>query len=406
MDANLLHNYRQIIQALNIPVNMFGTDYSNISRVDHELRQRIAPQQGYVRFKEVFERKSSSDEILRVRDSFRLNYYFFNAPDFSEDGKKFICIGPLIREELTDDEISRIMKTHRLPQTIYKDMLSFYNNITVYENLAGLERVLILITSALFQRPVDIGVLPEKVLEIELPGSSPSKVSLQISDTVESMYLLENQMMDAVSIGDAETAKRLFRMQEQLTFRPRYTANPLRYAKNRFIVFNVLLRKAIEKGGVHPIFIDQISASFSHKIETCTSETELNRTFPENMINDYCDLVKKQTGRSYHPLIQNCILYIQQHYAENTGLSELAVANFVSRQYLSTLFKKETGKTLTAYIQECQMQHAAELLSDSSYPVTKVAGMCGYDNTAYFTKIFRKYYGVTPSQYRKSPEKT
>lgn len=94
--------------------------------------------------------------------------------------------------------------------------------------------------------------------------------------------------------------------------------------KKRMLVFNVLLRKAIEKGGVHPIYIDNLSGRYANKIEACMSETEWQLNFPNEMIDAYCDLIKSQTVPNYHPLIQNCILYIEQHYAEMPNLSSLA----------------------------------------------------------------------------------
>lgn len=396
-------NYLQVIHAMNLPASLYGTDYSNISQVDNHLRETVAPANGYTKFFEVFQKHASPEKIIKIRDSFQLTYYFYNAPEFSDAGKKYFCIGPLLREEMQEATIRSILNTHALPETMLRDFVSFYNHVVVYPNLSALEKLLLVITSCLFQQKITLTVLPESMLEINFQNISSS---IHISDTIESMYMLENKMMDAVAIGDAEKAKQLYHIQSTLTFQSHIVVTPIGFARSRMVVLNILLRKAVEKGGVHPIYIDSLSSSFANKIETCMSETELQKSYPNMMIDAYCGLVRKQIAGRYSPLIESCLHYIQKNYSENITLSELASAHYVSRQHLCTLFKKETGTNLTKYIQDYQMHHAAELLEDFTIPIAKVAELCGHTNAAYFTKIFKKCHGVTPTAYRNQMMKT
>lgn len=391
-------SFCQIVRSMGVPVALFGTDYADISQVDHRLRERFAPEQGYTKFIEVFQKKASCRSLLKIRDSFHLYYYFYNAPDFSPDGKLYFCIGPLLREEMTQPMLKEILNRHELPAETIPEFFTYYNHITINENLPALEKTLVVVASNLFHQEISLDTFSEQALKIRFSRTRPEN---QIVDTIENMYRLENQMLDAIACGNAEAARHLFQMQDQLTFHRHIAPNPLRFAKDRMIVFNVLLRKAIETGGVHPVYIDEISTRFANRIEACRSETELLMAFPNEMIEEYCRLVRTRTIRDYHPLIQNCILYIEQHYSEELNLTTLAELHYVSRQYLSSLFKKETGMNLTDYIQECQMQHALEFLNDSANTVSRAAELCGYENTAYFTKIFKKYHGITPREYRK-----
>lgn len=391
--------YQQIIHSMNIGFHFFGSDYSAISAVDHHLREQLYPDHAYERFIEIFHRQASSRSILKIRDTFSVYYYFYNAPRFSPDGCMYYCLGPVLREEMTDPMLDDILKKHGLPEILRTELYGYYNRIPVMENLAVFERMLLSITSGIFEQKLSMATLSEAALQPPANSRHDFSATNRLSNTIENTYRLENQIMDAVAAGDAVSAKKYFNMQNQMTFRPR-PGNPLRNMKNRLIVFNVLLRKAIEKGGVHPIYIDDISTRFAIEIEKNVSLLELE-PFLDQMINDYCSLVQTHAMGRYHPLIRQCILHIEQHYSEELSLKQLADAHYVSRQYLSSLFKQETGMNLTNYIQKCQIGHALKLLENPELSIARVAAMCGHKNTAYFTKLFKDSQQMTPREYRK-----
>ncbi|MBQ6989418.1 MAG: helix-turn-helix transcriptional regulator, partial [Clostridia bacterium] len=68
--------------------------------------------------------------------------------------------------------------------------------------------------------------------------------------------------------------------------------------------------------------------------------------------------------------------------------------------YLSDLFHRETGKTITEYVTELRMNHAAALLQKTTLQIQTVAQHCGISDVNYFSKLFKKQYLVTPRQYR------
>lgn len=74
--------------------------------------------------------------------------------------------------------------------------------------------------------------------------------------------------------------------------------------------------------------------------------------------------------------------------------------------YLSRLFRKETGMVLTDYILQEKMRRASELLVLSDSSISEIADSLGYGNFSYFARLFRKVYGVTPHEYRKSLRRT
>lgn len=92
--------------------------------------------------------------------------------------------------------------------------------------------------------------------------------------------------------------------------------------------------------------------------------------------------------------------YIAEHYSENISRQELADLMFVSSDYLSRVFNKETGMQIPDYITQVRMEEAKRLLHTDS-TVSDIAISVGIDNYSYFSTVFKKYTGMTPMEYRR-----
>ncbi|MDO4340088.1 MAG: response regulator [Eubacteriales bacterium] len=97
--------------------------------------------------------------------------------------------------------------------------------------------------------------------------------------------------------------------------------------------------------------------------------------------------------------------YMDNHYQENISREDLSRLVYLNPDYLSRLFKKETGMSLSGYLIQKRIQLAKELLVSSKMPVSVVSAQVGYDNFAYFTKIFKERTGMAPNEYRKRYQK-
>lgn len=102
---------------------------------------------------------------------------------------------------------------------------------------------------------------------------------------------------------------------------------------------------------------------------------------------------------SKNPHIQNALSYIDEHIYEAISLSSLAVHLHLSREYTATLFKKEVGIPVSAYVNEKKLLIARDLIRDDEYSLTNIAKMLGFANYGYFSRMFKKRFGVSPSQY-------
>ena len=93
--------------------------------------------------------------------------------------------------------------------------------------------------------------------------------------------------------------------------------------------------------------------------------------------------------------------YIHAHYAEPLSLDLLAQQFYISSCYLSHQFKAITGFTLTEYIQMTKVRNVQSLLINTRIPITDAALSCGFTSFSQFNRVFQRYIGMSPSQYRK-----
>ena len=118
------------------------------------------------------------------------------------------------------------------------------------------------------------------------------------------------------------------------------------------------------------------------------------------MVNKYCRLVQRHCAKGYSLIVQKVLTRIDADLTADLSLKTQAEHLSVSPSYLSSHFKKETGKNLTDYINEKRMEKAALLLQTSNLQIQTVAQKCGILDVNYFTKLFKKYKGITPREYR------
>jgi YesN/AraC family two-component response regulator len=112
-------------------------------------------------------------------------------------------------------------------------------------------------------------------------------------------------------------------------------------------------------------------------------------------------LVEDQQLHRYSQSIQEITVYLHEHFSQKITLEELASLVHLNRTYVSYLFKKETGKTISAFLSELRLENAAKQLATSSENINIIAESIGIQDFAYFCGCFKKQFGCTPTEYRK-----
>ena len=102
-----------------------------------------------------------------------------------------------------------------------------------------------------------------------------------------------------------------------------------------------------------------------------------------------------------HQLIPDCIAYLKENYAQKITIEELSGTFFLSKSYLSSLFKKATGYGVVEYLQHIRIEKACELLTTTNLPIIQISEQVGFGDYRFFNKSFKKITGVTAHEYRK-----
>ena len=116
--------------------------------------------------------------------------------------------------------------------------------------------------------------------------------------------------------------------------------------------------------------------------------------------SEICQNIATSRETQTETLVSKVKTYIEENYQKDISLDEVSRLVDISPYYFSKLFKQEAGKNFIEYLTEIRMRHAEEFLRDPSYSIKEVCVMSGYSDPNYFSRLFKKYESVTPSEYR------
>jgi two-component system response regulator YesN len=108
---------------------------------------------------------------------------------------------------------------------------------------------------------------------------------------------------------------------------------------------------------------------------------------------------EKRSGKSRN-VIERIRSVMDNRYAENLTVSDIAESVYLSSTYVSLIFKQETGETVYEYLTKVRIEHAKELLRDPIIKFYEICEAVGYADPSHFSKIFKKHTGFTPSTFR------
>ncbi len=162
-------------------------------------------------------------------------------------------------------------------------------------------------------------------------------------------------------------------------------------------IFYYLFNVRNDTTAAEPQSVDNAISNFESMLAQCNSISTLNEVLDlliDNMINKNDD-----SNPSHSKHVESIIKYISENYSSPITLPDIAAYANLSIEYMCRLFKKKTGKSIVDYINECRVKKAQEILNTKSYKVYEVAEMVGITNPQYFSTMFKKYTGMSPSEY-------
>ncbi len=174
----------------------------------------------------------------------------------------------------------------------------------------------------------------------------------------------------------------------------------LRQRKNMFIVSATLISRAAISGGMAVDDAFSYSDSYIQQCELLNTPAAITN-LQYRMLLDYTEHVERlRLGRQPTRLTVDVANYIQHHMSETITAQQLADALFLSRPYLSRKFKEESGESLTDFILKEKTEEAKRLLRYSDKPLTAISSYLGFSSPSHFSRVFKKYAGRSPREYR------
>lgn len=339
--------------------------------------------------------------IYRLTDEFFCTYLYLLLPQTPRH--TVLIAGPYTTAEFSHNRFITEMDHLGIPPWLYKRVEDYYLNIPVFPDASILLNCFTAFAETIWDEfqivDLDHSGLTTSLQSFPIPKADAQRQLMMDMQIMQARYDSENELLMTVSRGQVLRAERLLNSFIPAHFAQR-AADPVRNIKNYCVIGNTLLRKAAEHGGVHPVYLDEISSDFAKRIEGVLSVGAGETLFAE-MVRAYCRLVRKHTAQHYSPLVEKAVLVIDADLSQDLSLKSIAEHLNISAGYLSSLFRQETGKTITDFVTEKRITHAADLLRGSSLQVQTVAQYCGIPDVNYFSKIFKRYYGATPREYRK-----
>ena len=384
---------RTVMLSSNDPVHaLIGTQLSNIIGVYPGADVTIQKAFGVIE-------NSTKYNLCTV---LKFRYVFMRLPILSE--KNIFFIGPYLSSPLSSKEIFEIGEELKLSVNTQKLLKEYYFSLPLIPDNDRLFTVIDLFCERIWQKPsfaiVEINgndTLPITQLNLLSHGRTLDE-TMATMEMMELRYAFENELIQAVALGQQHKEKMLISILDEQMFERRLQ-DPLRNAKNYCVIMNTLLRKAAEQGGVHPMYIDRESSKFASRIEL-TNDVKNIPDLMKEIFSSYCRLVRKHSTKKYSPIVKKTILIIDSDISAELSLGSLAEKQSISSGYLATVFKKETGKTVSEYIRERRISYALHLLNTTNLQIQTIAMHCGIMDVQYFSKIFKKQVGKTPKEYR------
>ena len=387
----------------NLKINSNIIDECHLSEdIDMGIRRLLNLKDDYDKF---FNENIAFGEsrINIVSDMFMCNYIFIPLPE--SEPSSILVLGPYTKELITKNSINKKTVESSLPPYINIQLEKFYGAVPYFPNDDSILALVNCFAEIIFKGIENFTIIHKhSEREVEIPvfsnNNQPKEAEAWMTvQLLERRYAKENELIDAVSKGLTHKAEMIFtNITPENALECRHT-DSLRNTKNYLIILNTLLRKGAEQGKVHPFHIDMVSSDFALKIEASQSVEECGELL-KYMVKKYCRLVNKHSQKNYSLLIQKVITQIESDIASDLSLNNLSKIFEVNSSYLSSLFKKETGSTLTDYVNKMRIERAKELLVSTNIQIQNIAQRCGMLDVNYFTKTFKKYAEMTPKKYR------
>lgn len=384
---------------LGVPVNYINyiTKESNFKPLKDEAEKFIHTYSKAF-MKKLLSNKWSENKIYKISSLLHMEYTLCKVPNMDIA----IVIGPYITKLFDFSVIDILESQYEIPDNTKVALQNYFAAMTVTD-FSKIDAACDLLFFNFFGEidyDKEVIIAKDDIQGLLVDNYFTPLRESHVSKNIESMYNNENLYLQIITEGDIDSLGKLMgNINSKLKFKLR-SNNTLRDMKNYGLTLNSLSRKAAERGFVHPFYLDEASTELAIRIENAASENELFFIFKKIPVV-YCTIVKERSLKEYSLLIRKAINYINLNLNSNLTLSSIANNIVVNPNYLSFKFNKEVHESIASFINRRRIEESIKLIENTTLSITSISEQTGFNDANYFSKIFKKIMGTSPSEYRR-----
>ena len=339
---------------------------------------------------------SDGKQVVLFRDGLRMSYLVIMLK--SKDTEPIlVSLGPFMDKELQREDIKLLGHSMKLSSENILILHNYYNKLPLYspEEISDIADI--------FSGILNSALLPAEllsdVIRTRLPKENEYSHKFVQYDYVDENYKRENEVLNYIETGNVEALSALSNLNyDKINIPTRTKYDPLRDTKNLTIALNSISARAAIKGGLSLHLAHSISTKYAIAIESqISSEGCFN--VARNLLKEYAECVRDYSLEKYPPLIKEALIIIRKNIASHISLNDIAAKLHVSSAHLCREFKREMGLNLTDYINELKINESLDLVKSKKYSISDIAFIFGYSSSTYYSSVFKKIMGVSPSRY-------
>lgn len=334
--------------------------------------------------------------LYDLRDQLGVNALAFRAED------KTLLAGPFVNQEFMDANFRALLSAKGFSASDLPALRLYYSELPRQDRKTAADTVLAVLKSMQPSAPIGT-ILPVRCGTAVAAVPVASRQESTNYDAVYRRYEQENRFLRTIENGDVTHLLSAFENMNAFGPEERHTVSAIyQEPAVALAILRTLARKAAERGGASVVKIDEITQRATQSM-TDAKDLYKAQKITEAMLLELTVAVRRSREQldGLSAPVRRAAEYLRLHYAQEVSLAVLAKAAGLSAPYLSTLFRKETGRTVTEYLAVLRTEQAAQLLRESDLPIQEISSFVGYTDNNYFIKIFRRRYGMTPGEYRR-----
>ena len=268
------------------------------------------------------------------------------------------------------ERLSQIQKSYYSASRAFSQRYLYVENILYYDEMASMEKKNVTEDDSTYLQKVDVNALNPVILQKFLSNGLLEETENFVKDY---FYAIGQEPL------------------ESLVFRNYVTLNV------RFSVMSFLKEIGCDTRTLEQEDTEDVLSESSKSLENAIA-------YAKKIISQAIALRDQNSGNKNRSILKTAVDFIDSHYMEDMSLNKAANAANVSANHFSALFSQNMGQTFIEYLTNLRMNKAKEYLRCTSMRSSEIAGEIGYKDAHYFSYLFKKTQGMTPSDYRKARE--